>query len=246
MCDAATMTVIQDVIAEKTGNDEMFTAFDVSRAVQSRGIKERHRNMKRDIHSQMSGFDGYNRTSVDIPGKGTAFLYHPDYADVESYDPDASAPQKAPCPTATASALLSSLDSDPDSDDEEGDESDEEDDNSSVVRTPQKGSKGTRTCQPKNGEVNGAPGRNGSVNVPSALLKAIGCGPKDGVRVQFDKSNNRLVLVPGAVPSNTMEKVRLVSYKGNIRIGQRALSKVGLGSLPAYNIKHVSKTIEIT
>jgi hypothetical protein len=83
---------IEEVIDQKIQNKEMFTAYDVSYDLQNNHqIKERHNNMKHYIHDVMSehisNYYPYKKSIVPIGGKGSAFLYHPDSADINTYAP---------------------------------------------------------------------------------------------------------------------------------------------------------------
>lgn len=94
MCTQASADLISEVIEQLTDGAEMFTAFDVSRKVQSlaksRGeAPERHRHMKNEIHDQMQALVDtgvYQKTTVDVGAPVQPFLYYPDGADPSSYD----------------------------------------------------------------------------------------------------------------------------------------------------------------
>ena len=95
MCSAETEQLIMEVVTAKVDGDEKFTAFDVSREVQARqeedGVPmDRHRNIKNDIHQEMSQYVDsgiYEKTIHDVGAPGPAFLYHPAGTDPSDYVP---------------------------------------------------------------------------------------------------------------------------------------------------------------
>jgi hypothetical protein len=79
MCTVANQQIMEQVIREKVGRGEMFTAFEVSLEARGRGGDERHRHMKHVVHQAFtSGLMGtdYTRSLVSIPGGGSAWLFH--------------------------------------------------------------------------------------------------------------------------------------------------------------------------
>lgn len=88
--DAVLVATIQGVVDQKIADCELFTAFDVSRAVQHLGHRERHDNMKHVVHEyfRQGNFTGYDRTlgAVD-PGKPEAWIYHPMSVPSTKYQP---------------------------------------------------------------------------------------------------------------------------------------------------------------
>lgn len=90
-----TETLIVETVRAKVNDDEMFTAFDVSRIVQARqeedGIPiERHRNMKDFIHDMMEQYVDsglFEKTLCDVGAPSPAFIYHPAGTDTNGYIP---------------------------------------------------------------------------------------------------------------------------------------------------------------
>jgi len=83
--------MIEDKIEEKMMACEMFTAFDITLAVQRAGIKKRHRKIRKEI-KQVAGDlmwrYGYQNTLITLKGIGKkANLYHPPGADLDTYLP---------------------------------------------------------------------------------------------------------------------------------------------------------------
>jgi|APSaa5957512576_1039674.scaffolds.fasta_scaffold26493_1 hypothetical protein len=108
MCTPEAEVLIQEVVTTKVDSDEMFTAFDVSKVVQSRQEEdgseiERHRHLKNTIHQEMQQYldSGLYQKSLHHVGAQTpAFLYHPVGSDPENYVPQhRAAPQPHHVPT---------------------------------------------------------------------------------------------------------------------------------------------------
>ena len=93
--------VIKDLIASRVHRNEMFTAYDVSKEVQQRGIRARHLNLRDVTHKLYADgdMDGYSRTLIDLGNGLQAFVYHPTSADPFTYKSkhlDGVAPTPAP------------------------------------------------------------------------------------------------------------------------------------------------------
>lgn len=77
--------IIRDLIASRVKRGDMFTAYDVSKEVQQRGVRAGHyKGGLRDITHQIfaSGeMAGYSKTLVDLGNGLQAFVYHPDNTD---------------------------------------------------------------------------------------------------------------------------------------------------------------------
>ena len=138
MCTTQTADLISEVVTKKVDNDEKFTAFDVSLDVKERAKKdgvpsERHRQMKRAIHSEMDSYISnglYEKTLVDVGAGNPAFLYLPTGSDPDEYTPRTRQDAKPTTPTPTGD-VLSFVDDDDDDDD---DEDDGDDGNNSKAR----------------------------------------------------------------------------------------------------------------
>lgn len=75
--------LIETDVERRVQAGEAFTALDVSRAVQARGVRKRHREMKHVVHALFAagrmGPD-YARTLADVGGAlGPAWVYHPSW-----------------------------------------------------------------------------------------------------------------------------------------------------------------------
>ena len=95
MCEPATQNLIEEVVTEKVDADELFTAFDISLAVQDRakatGVPtERHRHMKNSIHTELQQYldtQVYSRSLQDVGAPTQAFVYYPTGSDPSAYVP---------------------------------------------------------------------------------------------------------------------------------------------------------------
>src|SRR5271167_157707 len=81
--------IIKDLVASRVHRGEMFTAYDITKEVQQRGVKDGHyKGGLRDLTHKLfaSGeMDGYSRTNIDLGNGLSAFVYHPDAADPYTY-----------------------------------------------------------------------------------------------------------------------------------------------------------------
>ena len=95
MCNATSSDLISQVVQQRVNGDEMFTAFEISLAVQdlakSSGKEvERHRHMKDEIHSQLQTYVDsglYKKEMWDVGAPAKAFLYYPVTKDPSGYVP---------------------------------------------------------------------------------------------------------------------------------------------------------------
>jgi DNA-binding transcriptional regulator/RsmH inhibitor MraZ len=73
----ATLDTIVEVVGDKLCDEEVFTALNVSREVQKRGIRERHRNMRDEIHSVIASTNVYHqKTLVRLDSGQDVWVYH--------------------------------------------------------------------------------------------------------------------------------------------------------------------------
>lgn len=194
--DPILIAQIQQVTLDKAANNELFTAFDVSRTVQNMGHKERHNNMKQHVHDlfESGQLQGYNRTLVTVEqGKPDAWVYHPQGVDARTYTPTyqplpnnmtpgafyqgAGSPAQATAPAPTGNPSLSAVSF-----------------QSSPVRV-----KGQHK-----------PDQRGAVTVPAALITKIGA--KSGDKLAVDKDGSTLVIStnsPGRYTVNTSNNIRI-------------------------------------
>lgn len=97
MCDPHTLNKIEALVEAKMVAGEMFTAFDITLALQHQGVKKRHRQIRKDIRQTADTLMwrfGYQNSYIDLPGIGAkAHLYHPFGSDTSSFRPSLRAAQ---------------------------------------------------------------------------------------------------------------------------------------------------------
>src|SRR5437867_1093408 len=87
----ATRTRIDALVADWVRQGRMFTAFEVSLAVKAEGVRERHRNMRDDVHEAIHragvARGDYTRTLMDVGAPEQAWVYHPVGSNPYEYEP---------------------------------------------------------------------------------------------------------------------------------------------------------------
>lgn len=82
--------VIREVVKEFVQADKMFTAYEVSKAVQERGVRVRHLNLKDEVHQvihEEAMPQNYTRMLVDVGEPVQPWLYYPMSADPWKWEP---------------------------------------------------------------------------------------------------------------------------------------------------------------
>ncbi len=81
--------VIKDLVASRVKRGDLFTAYDVSKDVQQRGVRAGHlKDGLRDITHKLffaGEMDGYTRTMCDLGNGLQAWVYHPLLTDPYTY-----------------------------------------------------------------------------------------------------------------------------------------------------------------
>lgn len=81
MCDIRTYRRIEKTMETMMAFKQMFTAFDITLDLQEKGMRKRHRELRRDIKrvaDDLMWRYGYERTLVPLQGlNASAFVYHP-------------------------------------------------------------------------------------------------------------------------------------------------------------------------
>jgi hypothetical protein len=89
MCEKFVLAKIEKLLETKMNNGEMFTAFDITQALKSDGVKKRHRAIRHDIQRTATTLMwryNFQRTLADLPGtRARAFVYHPFNTDHNAY-----------------------------------------------------------------------------------------------------------------------------------------------------------------
>lgn len=234
MCSPQHCDLIQEVADEFVGDDKAFTAFEVSLEVQKRadaqGLpRERHRNMRGEIHKTLQQFVDsgvYEQSLVDVGAPSRAFLYYPPNYDPSSYVPldrqDKQSQQAAQTVTSSVASTppradyvsgsgLSSV-SNVSDDDDEGDEQD---------TTGKKGD------------------ARGTVAVSAQVLRAAGFQKDDIAYACPNVRNGENVLVLAKqVPAGLSKQTSYtVDHGNNIRVTAYTLEKAGLDGSKGYDFE---------
>jgi hypothetical protein len=91
MCDLRTFNRIESILEGKMAAGQMFTAFDVTLALQKKRMRKLHREIRRDIRrvaDNLMWCFGYERTLVRFEEiLASAFVYHPHGTDANLHRP---------------------------------------------------------------------------------------------------------------------------------------------------------------
>jgi len=88
------MKILEEIITEYIDNGDAFTAFDVSWEAHNRGVVDRHRDMRDDIHDLVDTITDLkltnegvltHRTLIDVGAQELPWLYFPDGFDPADY-----------------------------------------------------------------------------------------------------------------------------------------------------------------
>jgi bifunctional DNA-binding transcriptional regulator/antitoxin component of YhaV-PrlF toxin-antitoxin module len=209
MCDFATLQEIETVVLEKCQNAELFTAFDVTKAVRAkvgRSVSVPHNDVKQEVHnlfaSGQMGSD-YTRTLGNLPlasGIPQPWVYHPTTVPASNYGsgiPQLSAP--APAVSTPVAAVVSTNGSDD----------------------------GVNQTSDGYFKVDGRE----TLCVPKSLLEAVGLHPGDEAHVAADALAGHVVVckTPPDQTVLTPLSTYTVDKYGNVRITQHTLVKGGCG-----------------
>ena len=244
MLSQVVVQVIEEVIDEAVNSNEWFTALTISKEVKNRGVTERHRNMRGEIHQYISelieeGDADYDKTLIRINASGgaNAFLYHSRGADISGWDGDTAlvlakvasprarvalpAPTVAPITVVKNPVVVKAVPSkDPYLND--GD-----------VKTL----KGALIkADPKFANKFASnlvfPDSRGRICVPVKKLKEVGIASGDIVLVYIDDLAKTLTIVKSGVPfpaaANREVRRLLVDRSGNVRISSQIVNKANL------------------
>lgn len=81
--------IIRDLVASRVQRGDLFTAYDVSKDVQQRGVRAGHmKDGLRDLTHKLffaGEMDGYARTMIDLGNGLQAWVYHPQNTDPYTY-----------------------------------------------------------------------------------------------------------------------------------------------------------------
>lgn len=226
MLDTSTQTLIADEVRERVDNDEMFTAFDISLAVQQtakdRGeAVARHRDMKQTIHDEMDAYmqhGVYNRTLRDVGAPSHAYIYHP-----VNEDPNDYVPMQRKDRNQTQSQASVSVPPQPSP-------------TVATVTTTTTTATASRNAAPKSPSDCASLGRHtdnrGTLTIPAILMLAANFRPHDKAVFYNDTDNNGDVV--GVIAHQTPpNKDALTEYTvdrdANVRVTAHQLNQAGIG-----------------
>jgi hypothetical protein len=229
MCDTATLSTIEEVVRSKVQNNELFTAFDVTLAVQT-ALKgngtfdanvHRHRHLKEDVHNVVETYVSggqYQRNLQSVGAPTPAFVYYPTGGDPSKYVPLARNDGPAVTPA-----------NDP-----------------YTITVPKTSASATAVASPATtynptannvgdglDNVGRSPDARGTLTVPSYLLRAAGFGFNDQAYVYAD--GNRLVVSKQQPPSPTTSTAYTVDHSCNVRITKAVLEYAGLSQVASFD-----------
>lgn len=234
--DDTVLHAIDDVVRGFVASGRMFTAFDVSLAVKSRGITARHRHMRDTIHEAIDehASDGadYTRTLRDVGAPTKAWVYHPWEDDPEQYRPvdradqPSSPRQRTPAPTANIAP-----------DDDADDEYDDGDQDDAVVGGHDSADLWGSTSD-ATATVDGAfvPDHMGQLTIPLHVLQSIGLRAGATVRVQFSPVHEEITLWRADNANSNSQATMQVDHDGSLRISEHDLGRAGLDACLCYRI----------
>lgn len=226
MCDQTTQNVIAEVVEEFTDEDQLFTAFDVSKKAQQ-SLKDsgqfdfashRHRAIKNDVHRQCEAVVSnglYEKELTDVGAPTKAFLYYPEGADPSSYvaqtrndaAPTKQIPTSAGPTTQPATAVADT--------DDDGDE---------------------RDTGGRSGD------KRGTLCVPAHLLRAAGFAANDVAYVSLDQNT---IVLSKQVPAGKSELTHYtVDHNTNVRITKPTLERINADN--GYNFERANERVIVS
>ena len=91
MCDLRTFNKIEKIVEQKMAAGQMFTAFDITLALQQKGVSKLHREIRNDtkrVADNLMWRFAYERTPVSFQEIGAqALVYHPYGTDASLHSP---------------------------------------------------------------------------------------------------------------------------------------------------------------
>jgi len=262
MCDARVQSHIDDVVAQKTGANEMFTAFEVTLGVQKlqKAASEptsKNGEIKRDIHRtlfhQAVNPGVYERTLVDIGNGEQAFLYYPTGADPNEWEPlplrQSTSPSgvgAVPAPPTAGGAVPPppTASADDDGDDDSADQDDADPNQNRGAR----GHGRRRRHGQRRGQIRdkGKTRSQGRLTIPAGLLRQAGFQTGDRVWVEAQTISGKPALVVRKDKIDTgVARRYTVDRDDNVRITTCLLSKAGFGSQSDFSFTGSGRTIVI-
>ena len=222
MCDIAVLQVIEQKTQEKIGNGEMFTAYDITRAVRAqvgRSTNVAHQEVKQEVHglfaSGQFGVD-YTRNLANLAGVNPQpWIYHRTTDDPTNY---VSILGVANAPAADPASLTG-------------------------ISPPQDADALDDAINKQSDGAFNVDGR-GTLCLPASLVRQAGLTALDEAYVAQDLVNNAVVLSKNEQPSLTQLAKYTVDKYINVRINQPVLQKAGLGG-KTYDIEFVNGAVQV-
>lgn len=235
MCDSATLSVIEDVVNNKTSNNELFTAFDVTLAVQKRLKQQqafdqnqhRHRHIKDDVHQIVDSYvnnGAYARNLQNVGAPSDAYVYYPVGGDPSSYVPLSR--NDTPVTATSSNPFVIPV---------------------TPVALPAPVLVGnTQDVIPDSIDGRTADAR-GTLCVPNVYIKHIGLHQYETAIVCVDEINGKACLVVSKdVPQGkTNSAVYTVDEYCNVRVNKSVLDYAGLASAASYKFIADSSNVYI-
>ncbi len=222
---------LDEVVREWIEDRKLFTAFEVSIEAKSRGVNERHRNMKDHVHTaiaRIGSAHSYTRTLMDVGAQTQAWVYHHTGDNPYTYRPldrgntrqRAATPATA-APSPNAPAVYQGL-------------------RNPAPLTPNAGS-------PRNNN-DGVCGTDaqGRVTITASMLKGMDIEAGETAIVVCDAANKEIRITrPTIFDDNDPDTNYSVESDGSIRIAPSALDEAGIGGLQSYNVSGDSDCITV-
>lgn len=216
--DPLLIAEIQNAIDAKVGACDMFTAFDVSRAVQNAGTRERHNNMKHVVHEyfESGAMVGYDRALVRVdPSKPEAWVYHPTGTDPTQYRPNHQSLQSGTTPQSFYSQTA-------------------------PAPAPSVPSISAVAFQAPLVSAKHKPDQRGAVTVPAKAIVAIGA--KAGEVLDVVQDGDKLVISRDGVNGRKY----IINTSNNIRIKRRTWSKIVKAATGDFDFAEENGKIVVT
>jgi len=222
---------IDEVVGEWTGDRKLFTAFEVSIEAKSRGVNERHRNMKDHVHgaiARIGSSHSYTRTLMDVGAQVQAWVYHHTSDNPYTYRPldrgntrqRAAAPATA-APSPNAAPVYQGL------------------------RNPVPLTAGAGSPRNNNDGVCGTDSQ-GRVTITSAMLTRMDIEAGETAIVVCDAANKEIRITrPTIFDDNDPDTNYSVEPDGSIRIAPDALNQAAIGGMQSYKVSGDSDCITI-
>jgi len=194
----ATQQVIEEVVEEQLSDESVFTALNISREVQKRGIRERHCNMRDHIHNSIGNLNVYHvKTLVNMKDGNQVFVYHMPCDDPIDFLDNITVGKNNSNPASSQGSTQTS------------------------AKTP------AQAASPASTQASGtvSPDNRGRVCISASDLRSIGLEPGDKVSVS---SHPSVDLVKVSSYSSGSGKLYVVDRSGNVRIARRVLDSAGI------------------